>query len=81
MARELTQQQMADALHMTLRNYQKYESGDTSPTMEGLIIIADTLNVFVDFLLERDEYLKTHGVVVNISLENPPRHPRSKKNQ
>ena len=79
MDRGLTLQQMADALHITLRNYQKYESGDAYPTLEGLIAIADILNVFTDFLLGRDEYLKAHGVFIKIPHENPPRHPKSKK--
>ena len=80
MVRGLTQQEIADALHTGLRNYQKYESGNTSPTLEGLVKIADILNVPTDFLLERDDYLESLGVFVDIALENPPRHPQSKKN-
>jgi len=79
MARELTLQQIADALHMGLRNYQKYESGDASPTLEGLVKIADILNVPTDFLLGRDEYLKNLSVAVDVPIENIPRHPTSKK--
>lgn len=55
-ARGLTAQQMADALNTSLRNYRKYESGDTRPSFEGLIIIADKLNVTTDYLLCRDEF-------------------------
>jgi len=80
MDRKLTLQQMADALYMTLRNYQKYESGHACPTLEGLVKIADILNVPTDFLLGRDEYLKTLGVSIDVSHENPPRHPTPKKN-
>lgn len=79
MARELTLQQMADALHTSLRNYQKYESGDTNPTLDGLVKIADILNVSADYLLGRDDFLKSLGVSVDVPNENPPRHP--KKNQ
>ena len=80
MAREKTLQEIADLLHMSLRNYQKYESGHASPTLEGLVKIADILNVPTDYLLERDEYLQSIGVFVDVPHDNPPRHPHSKKN-
>ena len=80
MARDMTLQQTADLLHMSLRNYQKYESGHASPTLDGLVKIADILNVPTDYLLERDEYLKSIGVSVDVPQENPPRHPHGKKN-
>ena len=54
-----TAQQMADTLHTGLRNYQKYESGHAKPTLEKLVAIADTLDVSIDYLLGRDEYLKS----------------------
>ena len=79
MAREFTQQQMADILHMGLRNYQKYESNDASPTLDGLVKIADILNVPTDFLLARDDYLSSIGLSVDIPLNCHPRHPGSKK--
>ena len=50
-------QQMADALQTGLRNYRKYESGHANPTLEGLVLIADILNVSTDYLLCRDEFL------------------------
>lgn len=60
-------QRMADALHIGLRNYRKYESGDVKPTLEGLVAIADFLDVSTDYLLGRDAFLskqekKQHGV-------------------
>lgn len=72
--RGYTAQTMADLLQTGLRNYQKYESGNARPTYEGLVIIADTLNVPVDFLLGRDDYLKSLGVSVDVPPEGPPRH-------
>lgn len=57
-ARHMTAQQMADILQTGIRNYRKYESGDAKPTLEGLVLIADTLNVTTDYLLCRD--IKTH---------------------
>ena len=55
--RGITAQQMADALQTGLRNYRKYESGHANPTLEGLVLIADILNVSTDYLLCRDEFL------------------------
>lgn len=49
--RGITAQQMADALQTGLRNYRKYESGHANPTLEGLVLIADILNVSTDYLL------------------------------
>lgn len=78
-ARGFTAQVLADHLCVGLRNYQKYEGGDARPTLEGLCLLADILNVPTDFLLERDEYLKSLGVSVDVSLECPPRRPRPRK--
>ena len=50
----MTAQQMADALGTGLRNYRKYESGDAKPTLDGLVIIANMLEVSTDYLLGRD---------------------------
>ena len=77
--RGFTAQALADQLQMGLRNYQKYESGDARPTFEGLIALADFLSVPTDFLLGRDDYLKSLGVSVGVSLECPPRRPKSRK--
>ena len=52
-----TAQQMADMLQTGIRNYRKYESGDAKPTLEGLVQIADILDVSTDYLLCRDEFL------------------------
>ena len=77
--RGFTLQHMADLLSVGLRNYQKYESGDARPTYEGLVIIADTLNVPIDFLLGRDDFLKSLGVSFGVSLTCPPRRPKAQK--
>ncbi|MEG0378388.1 MAG: helix-turn-helix transcriptional regulator [Eubacterium sp.] len=63
--RGITAQYMADSLQTGIRNYRKYESGDAKPTIEGLIKIADILDVSIDYLLCRDEWLKAHGVSVD----------------
>jgi transcriptional regulator with XRE-family HTH domain len=77
--RGLIQQQVADALNMSLRNYQKYEKGDYRPTFEGLAEIAELFNVPTDYLLGRDKYLESIGVTVDVSPENPPRRPNPHK--
>lgn len=80
-SRGFTAQSLADQLNIGLRNYQKYESGDARPTFEGLVILADILNVPTDYLLGRDDYLKSLGVSVDVPREGPPRRPKSQKNR
>lgn len=79
-SRGFTAQSLADQLNIGLRNYQKYESGDARPTFEGLVTLADILNVPTDYLLGRDDYLKSLGVSVDVPREGPPRRPKSQKN-
>ena len=55
--RGFTAQQMADLLQTGIRNYRKYESGDAKPTRDGLVQIADILDVSTDYLLCRDAFL------------------------
>lgn len=57
----ISAQLLADYLHVGLRNYRKYESGDARPTMESLVLIADYLDVSLDYLLCRDEYMARKG--------------------
>lgn len=78
--RNVTQQQIADAIGISLRSYQRYESGNIEPPYISLICLADFLNVPIDFLLERDDYLHSLGVFVDVSLECPPRRPKSHMN-
>lgn len=62
----ISAQQMADYLCMGLRSYRNYESGDRFPSPESLVKIADKLDVSIDYLLGRDEFLKAHGVPVDV---------------
>lgn len=58
----LTAQQMADSLCINIRSYRAYESADRSPNIEILVKIADILDVSTDYLLCRDDYLKSHAI-------------------
>lgn len=66
MKHHLTQQQIADMLDLSLNAYQKYEQSERAPSLETLIKIADILNVPIDFLLGRDDFLKSLGVSVDV---------------
>lgn len=57
-----TQQQLADLLNIALRSYQKYEQGEREPSYNTLIRLADILDVSIDYLLGRDDFLKSLGV-------------------
>ena len=67
-SKKLTQQYVADILGMTVNAYQKYEQSERHPSLETLVKIADLFDVSTDWLLCRDDYLKTHGVFVDVSL-------------
>lgn len=58
----VTAQQMADLLHINIRSYRAYESADRSPNIEILVKIADILDVSTDYLLCRDDFLKSHAI-------------------
>jgi transcriptional regulator with XRE-family HTH domain len=60
MKRGLTQQRFADILEIALRSYQCYEAGTRTPCYDILIRIADTLDVSLDYLLGRDDFIKSH---------------------
>ena len=60
-----TQQNMADMLGVTLNAYQKYEQGERSPSFDCLVKIADIFQVPTDYLLCRDDFLKSLGVSVD----------------
>lgn len=68
MARHFTQQHTADLTNIALRTYQCYEQGTRFPSYDLLVQFADIFNVPTDWLLERDNYLKSLGVSVDIPL-------------
>lgn len=77
--RHYTQQKTADCLNMPLRSYQKYESADSEPDFSTLVKLADLFDVPTDFLLGRDDFLKSLGVSVDVPREGPPKRPRHRK--
>lgn len=70
-----TAQRMADLLGLALRSYQFYESGKRSPSLDTLVKIADILEVSTDYLLCRDEFLKSHEVFSGESPANLQENP------
>ena len=62
---KFTQQAMADMLDITLNAYQKYEQAERSPSFDCLVKIADIFQVPTDYLLCRDDFLKSLGVPVD----------------
>ena len=50
----LTQQNMADMMGLTMRNYQRYEYGMINVPATTLNFFADFFNVTTDFLLGRE---------------------------
>lgn len=65
MKRGLTQPAIAEQLNVALRSYQCYEGDTRCPSYELLIQIGDILSVPIDYLLGRDEFLKSLGVSVD----------------
>ena len=47
----MTLQESADSIGVQIRTYQRYESGDTEPTLYDLVSLAIVFNVSTDWLL------------------------------
>ena len=52
-ARNITQLKMAMDLNMSQNTISRYENGEREPGLEELVLIADYLDVSIDYLLER----------------------------
>ena len=57
-----TQQNMADKLGISLNAYQKYEQSERSPSLDCLVRIADIFEISLDYLLCRDDFIKSHVI-------------------
>ena len=53
--RNLLQKDIAKALNLSLRSYQRYESGEREPTVSALTAMADYFNVSLDYLTGRSD--------------------------
>lgn len=60
--RGYTQQRLADSVDIALRSYQCYETGTRTPCYDLLIRIADILDVSLDYLMGRDDFMKSHAI-------------------
>ena len=50
-----TQTDMAEAMGVVLRQYQRYERGEGEPKLTGWIFLADFFNVSLDYLVGRSD--------------------------
>jgi transcriptional regulator with XRE-family HTH domain len=50
---KMTQQQLADKLHISQRAYAHYEKGEAEPNIETLLRLAELFNVSLDYLMGR----------------------------
>lgn len=54
-SKNLLQKDIAKAINLSLRSYQRYEYGEREPTSSVLIKIADYFNVSLDYLVGRTD--------------------------
>ncbi|MGP1402517.1 MAG: helix-turn-helix domain-containing protein [Catonella sp.] len=50
LSKNYTQKYIADAIQISVRSYQRYESGDRTPNSEVLMKISGILDVSMDYL-------------------------------
>lgn len=53
--RHLMQKDIASVIHVTTRQYQRYEKNETQPTLRVLIALADYFDVSLDYLVGRSD--------------------------
>ena len=75
--RHYTQQQMADFIDVALRSYQKYEQGEREPSFATLVQLANIFDISTDYLLGRDDFIKSHAKFVDEQQTGPPDYPIS----
>jgi transcriptional regulator with XRE-family HTH domain len=49
----LTQEELADKLHLSRSGYARYETGDRTPVVDTLILFADFYGTSLDYLMGR----------------------------
>jgi len=68
-AKGMTQRQMADALGITERSYQRYEA-ENNPNHDTLIKLADFFEVSLDYLTGRIDYTQDANGTIKVKV--PP---------
>ena len=53
------QKDLAEFIGVSVRTFQDYEQGNTQPNIQKLIALADIFNISLDYLVGRDEFLKS----------------------
>ena len=53
--KNLTQKQLAIESNLTERGIQRYESGERTPTLSAAILLADALDISLDYLVGRSD--------------------------
>ena len=53
--KKLSRQMVADAIHISVRTYQRYENNEREPTASVLVALADFYGVSMDYLTGRTE--------------------------
>lgn len=54
-SRNLLQKDIAQAINITIRQYYRYEKGQTQPTLPVLLALADYFDVSIDYLVGRSD--------------------------
>ena len=61
MSKGLTQEKLSETVGVGLRNYQYYEQGKHVPSFEVLIKLPDVLSVSIDYLVGRDDFVRSQN--------------------
>lgn len=58
--KNLSQKQLATEIHISDRNYQRYEYGEREPVSSVLVALADYFDVSLDYLVGRSDDPQRH---------------------
>lgn len=64
-SKNLTQQDVANALNISQQSYQKYEKSITEPSVDSLIKLSEFYNISIDEILGNEKYLKNEISIPN----------------
>jgi len=59
MDKGFTQQALSEEVDVALRTYQCYEQGRIAPSLEVLIKLANALDISIDYLVGRDDFIQS----------------------